>query len=166
MSQRALRIALIVLTLLGLAVASYVTYVHYSGIKPACTAGEACIKVQTSRYSEIEGVPVALVGLIGYVAILVSLLAPEDERTRFITAALTLGGFGFSLYLTYREVFSIHAICEECLSSAIIMTIMMLLSVWRFLRGDIDATRALRARVDAEEADAGAQLGATQPSQP
>ncbi|HTR89569.1 MAG TPA: vitamin K epoxide reductase family protein [Solirubrobacteraceae bacterium] len=162
MSQRALRITLIVLTLLGLAVASYVTYVHYSGIKPACTAGEACTKVQTSRYAEIEGVPVALVGLIGYLAILLSLLAPEDERTRFLTAALTLGGFGFSLYLTYREVFSIHAICEECLSSAIIMTIMMCLSVWRYLRGDIDATRALRARTDAEEADAGAALGATQ----
>jgi uncharacterized membrane protein len=163
-SQRALRIALIVLTLLGLAVASYVTYVHYAGIKPACTAGEACTKVQTSRYSEIEGVPVALIGLIGYVAILASLLAPEDDRTRFITAALTLGGFGFSLYLTYREVFSIHAICEECVSSAIVMTIMMVLSVWRYLRGDIDAVRALRAQADADDIDAGASLGATQPS--
>jgi uncharacterized membrane protein len=155
-SQRALRITLIVLTLLGLAVASYVTYVHYAGIKPACTAGESCTKVQTSRYAEIEGVPVALIGLIGYVAILLSLLAPEDERTRFVTAALTLGGFGFSLYLTYREVFSIHAICEECVSSAIVMTIMMCLSVWRYLRGDIDATRALRVQADAEAPDGAA----------
>ncbi len=137
MSARALRITLIVLTVLGLGVASYVTYVHYAGIKPACTAGESCTKVQTSRYSELGGVPVALIGLIGYVAILASLLAPEDERTRFATAALTLGGFAFSAYLTYREVFSIHAICEECASSAVIMTIMMCLSIWRFLRGDV-----------------------------
>ena len=139
MSARKLRITLIVLTLLGLAVASYVTYVHYAGIKPACTAGESCTKVQTSRYSELAGVPVALIGLIGYVAILASLLAPEGERTRFATAALTLGGFAFSVYLTYREVFSIHAICEECVSSAVIMAIMMCLSIWRFLRGDVNA---------------------------
>jgi uncharacterized membrane protein len=136
MSARALRITLIVLTLLGLAVASYVTYVHYAGIKPACTAGESCTKVQTSRYAEIEGVPVALVGLIGYVVILLALLAPDGENTRFALAALTVGGFAFSAYLTYREIFSIHAICEECASSAVIMTIMMCLSVWRFLRGE------------------------------
>ncbi len=139
MSARTLRITLIVLTVLGLGVASYVTYVHYAGIKPACTAGESCTKVQTSRYSELGGVPVALIGLIGYVAILASLLAPQDERTRFATAALTLGGFAFSAYLSYREVFSIHAICEECASSAVIMTIMMFLSVFRFLRGDLAA---------------------------
>jgi uncharacterized membrane protein len=137
MSSRTLRITLIVLTLLGLAVASYVTYVHYAGIKPACTAGESCTKVQTSRYSELAGVPVALIGLIGYVAILATLLAPVSENTRFALAALTVGGFAFSAYLTYREVFSIHAICEECASSAVIMTIMMCLSVWRFLRSEV-----------------------------
>ena len=146
MSAKALRMTLIVLTLLGLAVASYVTYVHYAGIKPACTAGESCTKVQTSRYAEIAGVPVALIGLIGYVVILGSLLAPETETTRMLTAVLTIGGFGFSVYLTYREVFSIHAICEECASSAVIMTIMMCLSLWRFLRGDVgSSTRAATA---------------------
>jgi uncharacterized membrane protein len=48
----------------------------------------------------------------------------------------TLIGFGFSGYLTYRELFSIHAICEWCASSAAIMTVLMCLSVWRFLRGE------------------------------
>jgi uncharacterized membrane protein len=48
---------------------------------------------------------------------------------------LTIGGFGFSAYLTYRELFSIHAVCEECATSAGLMTIMMLLAIWRFLRG-------------------------------
>ncbi|HEV3095205.1 MAG TPA: vitamin K epoxide reductase family protein [Solirubrobacteraceae bacterium] len=135
MSRRWLRIAMIVLTVLGVGIASYVTYVHYAGIKPACTAGESCTKVQTSIYSELAGVPVALMGLIGYVAILASLLAPDTERTRFATLALTLGGFGFSAYLTYRELFSINAICEWCVTSAIVMTLLMLLSVWRFLSG-------------------------------
>jgi uncharacterized membrane protein len=161
MSARALRITLLVLTLLGLAVASYVTYVHYAGIKPACTAGESCTKVQTSRYSELEGVPVALIGLIGYVLILLTLLAPDGENTRFALAALTVGGFAFSAYLTYRELFSIHAICEECASSAVIMTIMMCLSVWRFLRGEVPPGLAAAAAAGGQSAapDPAAPLG-------
>jgi uncharacterized membrane protein len=135
MSRPALRIAMIVLATVGLGVASYLTYVHYSGAPPVCTAGGSCLKVQTSIYSKLAGVPVALMGLIGYVAILASLLAPEGESTRFATLAFTLAGFGFSAYLTYRELFSIHAICEWCASSAVIMTILMLLATWRFLRG-------------------------------
>ena len=68
--------------------------------------------------------PVALIGLLGYIAILGSLLVRESETSRFATMALTLGGFGFCAYLTYRELFSIHAICEWCASSAVIMTIL------------------------------------------
>ena len=57
--------------------------------------------------------------------------------------ALTLGGFGFSAYLTYRELFTLHKICEDCVASAVIMTILMCLSIWRFLRGD----RCCRSRL-------------------
>jgi uncharacterized membrane protein len=135
MSSRTLRITLLVLAVIGLGIASYLTYVHYAGIKPACTAGESCTKVQTSVYSKLAGVPVALIGLLGYIAIVSSLLAPEGENARLATMAFTLVGFGFSAYLTYRELFSIHAICEWCASSAVIMTVLMCLSVWRFLRG-------------------------------
>src|SRR5213083_3026688 len=99
MSARTLRIVMIVLALAGLGVASYLTYVHYAGIKPACTAGESCTKVQTSVYSKLAGVPVALIGLIGYVTILGSLLVRESETSRLATMALTLVGFGFSAYL-------------------------------------------------------------------
>jgi uncharacterized membrane protein len=137
MSARTLRITLTVLAVVGLGVASYLTYIHYEDIKPLCTAGTSCIKVQSSVYSKLAGVPVALIGLIGYIAILGSLLAPESETSRLATMSFTLVGFGFSAYLTYRELFSIHAICEWCASSAVIMTVMMCLSVWRFLRGDI-----------------------------
>ncbi len=135
MSQRTLRIVLIVLTAFGLALASYLTYVHYANLRPVCTSGGSCFKVQTSTYSKLAGVPVALMGLLGYIAIMASLLAPESENTRFATLVLTIGGFGFSAYLTYRELFSIHAVCEECATSAGLMTIMMLLAIWRFLRG-------------------------------
>jgi uncharacterized membrane protein len=60
--------------------------------------------VQTSTYSELAGVPVALIGLIGYIAIMASVLVPENEMTRFATVAFTVVGFGLSAYLTYREL--------------------------------------------------------------
>src|ERR1700743_2416901 len=128
---------MLVLTVLGVVLASYLTYIHYAGIKPLCgTNGGGCEIVQTSKYSTLFGLPVALIGLLGYIAILGSLLVPESERSRLATVAFTVVGFGFSAYLTYRELFSIHHICEYCVSSAVIVTILMCLSVWRFLRGE------------------------------
>jgi uncharacterized membrane protein len=135
MSARNLRITLTVFTVAGLGIASYLTFIHYSGIKVICTAGESCTKVETSVYSELAGVPVALLGVLGYTTILGLLLAPENETTRFAMTAFTLVGFAFSAYLTYRELYSIHAICEWCATSAGILTLMAPLSVWRFLRG-------------------------------
>ena len=134
MRARRLRIVLIVLASIGVALAAYLTYIHYSGTEPPCSIkGNPCSQVQKSQYSELASIPVALIGLIGYITILGSLLVRETETSRFATAGLTLGGFGFSLYLTYREVFTLEKICEWCVGSAILMTIMMLLSLWRFL---------------------------------
>jgi uncharacterized membrane protein len=151
MSGRITRIAMIVLSVVGIGLASYLTYVHYSGSQVVCTS-DACELVQTSVYSKLAGVPVALLGLIGYVFIFVSLVAPEREQTRLATLGLTAVGFGFSAYLTGRELFSLHQICEWCVSSATIMTILMLLSIYRFLTGG-------SASVPAHpESDAGQEL--------
>ncbi len=124
------------LTLVGLGVASYLTVAHYSGGTTICPLHGGCETVQHSKYSVLAGVPVALIGLIGYILILGVLLTPNNETTRLIAVLLTVGGFGFSAYLTFRELFSIHAICPWCVSSAIIMTLLACLAVWRFLRGD------------------------------
>jgi uncharacterized membrane protein len=158
MSARTLRLIMTLLALVGLGVASYLTYIHYAGINPVCTLGGSCLKVQTSVYSKLAGVPVALMGLIGYVAIVASLLAPENETTRFATVVFTVLGFGFSAYLTYRELFSIHAICEWCVSSAAILTVLMCLAVWRFLRGDLGA-RDVAPAVDAGGHEPAAPVG-------
>ena len=137
MSTGALRKTMIVLPAIGLCLAGYLTYVHYSGVTPPCSIkGNPCSQVQKSQYSLLVGIPVALIGLLGYIAILGSLLAPEGERSRFVTTALTLGGFGFSLYLTYRELFTLHKICEWCVGSAVIVTVLVCLAIWRFLRGE------------------------------
>jgi uncharacterized membrane protein len=126
---------MLVLNVIGLGVAIYLTYVHYSGTKPACTLGGSCLKVQTSQWSKLDGVPVALIGLIGYIAILASQLAPDREETRLATLGMTLIGAGFSGYLTYRELFSIHAICEWCASSAVIMALLLIGAAIRYVMG-------------------------------
>ena len=160
MSARSLKITMVVLTAIGLGVATYLTYIHYAGIKPLCGRnGGGCEIVQTSEYSKLAGVPVALIGLIGYVTILGSLLAPESETSRFATVSFTVIGFGFSAYLTYRELFSIHHICEWCVSSAVIVTVLMCLATWRFLRGDI-AGRGSPMQAEIGGPEASAPLGA------
>jgi uncharacterized membrane protein len=161
MSAKALRITLIVLATVGLGWATYLTYVHYSGTTPLCSLkGDPCAQVQKSQYSELAGVPVALIGAIGYLLILGMLLYADDERARFMTAALTLGGFGFSAYLTYREIFTLHKICEDCVASAVIMTILMCLSVWRYLRGGSSASSAaLGAAAQSPAAESPPPLG-------
>jgi uncharacterized membrane protein len=128
------------LAAVGLGLAGYLTYVHYAGIAPACTAGVSCLKVQTSAWSELAGVPVALLGLIGYAGILASLAAPDGEEARLATLALTLVGAGFSGYLTYRELFSIHAICEWCVASAVTLCLLLGLALARYLGGAATAS--------------------------
>ncbi len=149
MPGRPSRYAMIAIAFVGLGVASYLTYVHYSGELVLCTSS-ACETVQTSVYSKLAGVPVALLGLVGYLLILLSLLIPEREQTRLATLGLAAVGFGFSAYLTGRELFSIHAICEWCVSSAGLMTILVILAAWRFLNGGIDGGRAPNAPGGAE----------------
>ena len=127
---------------LGLAVTIYLTVVHYAGISVLCSSkGNPCEPVQASVYSKVLGIPVALLGLIGYVGILGALLAPETELPRLATLALTLFGFGFSAYLTYREVFTLKEICEWCVSSAIMLTLLFLLAAWRYIAAAVPAPR-------------------------
>ncbi len=133
-----LRLLMIVLASVGLGVATYLTIVHYVGFQLLACAGahggrSSCETVQSSQWSKLAGVPVAVIGLIGYVFILGSLLAPDREESRVATLGLTLVGFGFSAYLTYREGHSIHAWCEWCLSSAAILTVLFGLAIARYL---------------------------------
>lgn len=131
--DRTLRRAMIILTLIGIGIASYLTYVHYKGLSPICAINQGCEKVQSSKYAKVSGVPVPVIGLVGYVAIFVSLMV-RGELARLATAIMTIGGFAFSLYLTSLELFRIHAICQWCVGSAIVMTSLAVLSTIRVLR--------------------------------
>ncbi len=140
-ASRVLRRAMIVVAAVGLGVAIYLTIVHYVGPGAlVCTASHGasspCQQVQFSTWAKVAGVPVALLGLIGYITILATLLAPDREEWRLATLGVTLIGFAFSGYLTYRELFTIKAICEWCVSSAVMMTLLFAGSVARYLLGD------------------------------
>jgi uncharacterized membrane protein len=139
-TDRRLRLIAIVLAAVGLCVAAYLTYIHYEGIKPVCGLGGNCEKVQSSEWSKLAGVPVAVLGLVGYAAILVTLFIDREEA--LIAGALfALAGFGFSAYLTYRELFSIDAICPWCVSSAVIMTLLAIVTTVRLLRAPASGQR-------------------------
>ena len=128
-----LRIAVLALSALGLAIAGYLTYVHYADVESVCAIAHGCERVQTSEWAEIAGVPVALLGVGGYAGILASVFVP-GEAGLLAGAGQALVGFGFSAYLTYREIWSIEAICVWCVASAVVLTALAVLCVARLLR--------------------------------
>jgi uncharacterized membrane protein len=140
-----LRIASAAVATVGLGIAAYLTIVHYAGGSPVCAIAHGCATVQKSGYAEVAGVPVALLGLFGYVAILLSLLR-DDELGRTVTALLTLGGFAFSAWLTYVEVARIDAICIWCVGSAICMTVLAILSAVRMVAAPVSVSESRIAR--------------------
>jgi uncharacterized membrane protein len=133
-----LRAATIAVALIGFGIATYLTIVHYAGGSPVCAIAHGCETVQKSRYAEFAGVPVAVLGLLGYVGILASLVR-DDETSRTVTAFISIAGLAFSAYLTYLELFTIHAICIWCVGSAICMLLLTGLSVTRMLRSPVPA---------------------------
>ena len=116
------------LALLGLAISIYLTYVHYAGIEPVCSSISNCERVQSSDYAELVGIPVAVLGIAGYAAILVSLWMRVE-----ITALLAYLAVAFSAYLTWAELFRIDAICQWCVASAIITLVIAVLATLRAL---------------------------------
>jgi uncharacterized membrane protein len=122
------------LALAGLGIAGYLTWLHYAGLDPVCVGGGGgCERVQSSPWAELAGVPVAVLGLAAYAAILASLALPE-ELGRSLAAFVSLVGFGFSAWLTYVELVEIDAICQWCVASAVVMTALAPVSVARALR--------------------------------
>ncbi|HEX8105546.1 MAG TPA: vitamin K epoxide reductase family protein [Solirubrobacteraceae bacterium] len=134
MSDARLRTAALVLAVLGIGVAGYLTYVHYADLEPVCAGGgHGCEIVQASPQSELAGIPVALLGLLGYL-VLAGVNLAAGEAARILGALVALVGFGFSVYLTVESVTVIEATCQWCLASLGLMTALAGVCVARLLR--------------------------------
>ncbi len=118
---------------LGIGVAAYIAIADSGGGSPACLAGGGgCETVANSSYSHVAGVNIAIFGVVGYVALFLTAFFVTD-LARFGGFAISLGGFGYSIYLTYLEIFKIEAICQWCVASAVLMTVLFLLNATRLI---------------------------------
>jgi len=132
-TESTLRRAIAFVATLGVGVATYIVIVESGGGTPACVAGgHGCATVAQSSYSHIAGINIAIFGIIGYVVLLATAFFRNDIA-RFTGFATALGGFGFSVYLTYLELYVIEAICQWCVGSAILMTILFALNAARLI---------------------------------
>jgi uncharacterized membrane protein len=133
------RMGAALMSLLGLFVSSYLYLYKIGRIGTLACGTGACETVQTSQWSRFAGVEVALIGLAGYAllfAVALAALQPGFAGRRWPAALLTgLAGVGvlFTIYLTYLELFVIHAICRWCIGSAVIIVSLLALGVldWR-----------------------------------
>ena len=134
MSDRALRLGVALVAAAGVAVAGYLTYVHYRPAALICTGGGGCEAVQESSYAEIAGIPVALLGLLAYIVVL-GLVAWDSELARTLAATVALSAVGFAAYLVVVQAFVIEEWCVWCLvNDLVVVPLLAVLTVWRVLR--------------------------------
>ena len=128
-----LRMGSALLSLAGIFVAAYLWLYKQGRIGSIICGTGGCETVQFSRWSEFFGIDVALIGMVGYVVLLIVALAgvqrPASRWPSQWLAFLAGGGVLFAGYLTWLELFVIHAICRWCVGSAVIVTLIFILAL-------------------------------------
>jgi uncharacterized membrane protein len=134
-----------ILCVLGLGVSGYLTWTYLADTDPYCGSAHGCADVQNSPYSEVAGIPVPVIGFIGYLVLLVlsllrGRLGPDIEiYLPILSFGAALIGVMYSGYLTYLEASVIGAWCYWCVASALIITAIWILSiidVWKTWAGE------------------------------
>jgi uncharacterized membrane protein len=125
-----------VLAFLGVIDSIYLSWVKLTGSYVTCGPIGNCEAVNSSRYAEIAGIPIALIGIFGYLAIMAVValevrLPSLKEGLRLALFGFTLAGTIYSAYLTYVEVAILNAICPYCVVSAILMVLLFGISIVR-----------------------------------
>jgi uncharacterized membrane protein len=132
-SEGTLQRAATVVAALGIGVATYIAIADSGGGAPTCLAGGGgCETVAHSTWSHVAGINIAVFGIVGYVLLLVMSLLRSDSA-RFAAFGIALIGFGYSVFLTYLELFKIEAICQWCVSSAFLMTVLFAINATRLV---------------------------------
>ncbi len=139
----------VVLSLAGLALATYLSVEHVTGGEAACVVSEGCGDVTSSEYAVLLGVPVAFIGVAGYAALLLGTLAYlglDSPPSTLAYALLGMAVIGESLtaYFVYTQAFRIQAYCIYCLASAAIMTSAFAVTVYATLRARNERAAALQ----------------------
>ena len=125
-------IVIFVLALLGFLDATYLTIEHFMNRIPPCTLTSGCETVLTSSYSAIFGIPVALLGSIYYLSLLIALFVYFDFKNQKIlryVCRFSLAGFLFSLYFVAIQIFVLHSYCLYCLISATLSILIFVTSM-------------------------------------
>lgn len=137
MRERYLRIAVAVLALIGAGIAGYLTYTHFKGSAPVClTSG--CEVVQNSRWSELFGVPIALLGLLTYLSIVATTLV-RHPLAKQAGATIALAALGFNIYLLYVQAHLIGRYCTWCVSNEIVSALLAPIAIaWLLFPADRD----------------------------
>jgi len=117
----------VALAVIGLLVSIYMTIYKMTSNEAMCIGSSGCSEVNASRYSEVNGIPVAVLGVGGYAAILALLFLEQkpgffEENGTMIFFGISLVGFLFTLYLIYVEAALLHAYCPFCLTSQAVMS--------------------------------------------
>jgi uncharacterized membrane protein len=113
------------LAVVGAGIAAYLTAVHFADQPIVCSSIGDCELVNSSEYAKLAGVPVAVLGLMAYVMLFAAASAAWLRRDGGLLIGawgIALAGFGFSMYLTYVELYVLDAICVWCVGSASVMT--------------------------------------------
>jgi len=137
--DKSLRNITVALLVIGLFVSIYMTIYKVTNNESMCIGSSGCSEVNASRYSEINGIPVAVLGIVGYTALLALLVLEQrpgiiQQNGTMMFFGISLIGFLFTLYLIYLEVALIKAYCPFCLTSQAMMTIIFIISVIRLIR--------------------------------
>lgn len=133
-----LRVLAIVLAILGVFVAGYMTWAEVTGNETVCanTGSIDCAAVQESAYAKTLGIPVAVMGLVGYLAILGVLMLEDRVEIlaaygRTLVVAMALFGVMFQTYLTYVEAAVLEKWCQWCVASFVIITALLIVGALR-----------------------------------
>jgi uncharacterized membrane protein len=144
MTVKNIRTISIVLAIIGLVDSVYLTWVKLANRYALCGPIGDCESVNSSQYSEIAGVPIALIGALGYILIILLIVLEArggiwKEYSPYLVLGITLAGSLYSIYLTYLEVAVIHAICPYCVLSAVVIILLFILSIVRLIIDDQDS---------------------------
>ena len=129
MTERSVRIASAVFAALGAAISAYILYVRETNGSLVCSTG-GCETVQSSSYAELLGLPVAALGLAGFVVLLAAALARGDWA-RLVNATVALAAFLFAAYLLAVQLVVLDAICQWCVATDVLTTAIAALALVR-----------------------------------